>query len=254
MTTVNKLSQRTQSTHLCIGLDPDPNKIPLAYNRFPDPIMSFLLDAVQKTYEYAAAYKLNTAFFEALGPSGWKTLHKFAHDFYWDYPEIPLIIDGKRCDVGHTAVAYAKAIYEELAADSTTVLPFFGEEGLTPFLAYPDKLTFVVVHSSNPGGYAIQKAARPFIANTLMQPAMLNAGLVCPGTNDGVIHDWRHLLPNRWMLIPGIGAQGGDLEAAVKAAGHNFLVSVSRGILYGENGFHEEARAYRDRIQQLLAA
>jgi len=266
---------------LCIGLDPE-------LERLPEPLQGgglealkrFCRDIVAATLPYACAYKPNLAFFEALGPQGWALLSEVLAAIP---PEVPVIADAKRGDIGHTARAYARAIFEQLGCDAVTVQPYLGYDGVQPFLAYREKVAFVLCRTSNPGAGDFQdlRVRLPesgtegqgadgsremplylVVAERVRhwQERHGNCGLVAGATYPRELAAIRERCPTLPLLVPGVGAQGGELEAAVRAGldahGGGILIAVSRTILYADAGRDyaaaagEAARRLREAINQ----
>jgi orotidine-5'-phosphate decarboxylase len=251
---------------LCVGLDPDPQRIPAALRGEPDPIYAFCLAIVAATADLAAAFKPNIAFFEALGPAGMATLQRLIAAMPRD---VPVIVDAKRGDIGSTASAYAEAIFGQLGADAVTLSPYLGGDSLQPFLEHPDKGCFILCKTSNPGSGDLQdlpltsgeplymavarRAQRDWNANR-------NVGLVVGATYPQVLAEVRAACPDLELLVPGVGAQGGELSAAVRAAvdrnGEGALINASRSILYASSGpdFADAARREALRLRDEINA
>ena len=234
---------RNQS-NLCVGLDPDG-----VGDRF-----HFCREIVDKTYDLCAAYKINSAFFEASGD--YDSLTRLIT--YISTRNIPVILDAKYSDIGNTAKQYAKSAYEYYNVQSCTVVPFFGTEGINPFLEYEDRVTFLVAAPSNKSSWiswqdidlASDKGntiGEEIINESQMEP---NAGFVIGATNEYFLNCARQRAKDNWILVPGVGSQGGNLENSVKLLKHNFLISVSRD-LYGSDT-RRKALGYGDRIRQAL--
>lgn len=227
---------------LCVGLDPDPEKIPEGYDGgdIINTVLLFLGDVVQATAPYAVAYKPNLAFFERLGSQGmilFETLIKVIRRIA---PGALIIADAKRGDVGSTADFYAKAFFETYECDAVTLNPYMGLDTLAPFAAYADRASIVLCHTSNAGALDFQETGDP--------PLYLRVAAAIEAENRKTGNFWmvvgatraadsirriRAAAPTTPFLIPGIGAQGGDLEATLAAAGPNCLINVSRALLYG---------------------
>ncbi len=234
-----------QSRHLCIGLDVDVDRIPssVAGERDADRAYEFCTQIVDGTKQIAAAYKPNVAFFESLGPAGLSALARVVSYIHAHAPSAIVIADAKRGDIGSTNVAYVSAIFGSLNADAATVSPYVGREGLQPFLDQADRGIFVLCRTSNPGSaefqdlivddmplyrYVARNIARDWNTNQ-------NCGLVVGATYPAELQDIREVAPTLPILIPGVGAQGGDLQASVRAAsvaGAPFLLNVSRAVIY----------------------
>ncbi|MBN1400061.1 MAG: orotidine-5'-phosphate decarboxylase [Anaerolineae bacterium] len=236
---------------VCVGLDPVRESIPARYGGMG----AFCRAIVDLTAEYACAYKPNIAFFEALGTAGLEALI----DVIRHVPEdIPVILDAKRGDIANTARAYAQAVFERWGADAVTLMPYLGRDAIAPFLEYADKGVFVLCKTSNPSADELQEWEQDgvplyrHVARLAQAWAQGRAiGLVAGATFPQALGAIRREAPDAWLLVPGVGAQGGDLEAAVaaglRADGMGLLVNSSRGILYAEDP-RRAALELRDRI------
>jgi len=231
-----KLEQAAQNnnTRLCVGLDPRIDKIPPPFSNHQDPIFSFNKAIIDAAAPYACAFKPNFAFYEAGGIEGLSSLKKTI-----DYipPEIPVIADAKRGDIGSTAQAYARAIFDYFQFDAVTLNPLLGEDSIAPFLSYKDKGLFILCLTSNPGAgdFQIPNNLPEQIARKVMKwNHAENCGLVVGATNPQAIGGIREIAPELCFLIPGIGAQGGDLENTLRFAPtkqkNGYIINVSRGI------------------------
>jgi len=238
---------------LCIGLDPYPELMPVK------DVFLFNRRIIEATCDLVCAYKLNLGFYEALGPSGWRALKKTLSAIPG---EIPAIGDGKRGDIGVASRAYARALFEELGFDAATVNPYMGFDSVAPFLDYPSRGIFLLCRTSNPGAADFQ----PFIFEKVALKAREwnrcgNVGLVVGATLPQDIKYLRGLCPEMWFLIPGVGAQGGELGPAVdygrNARGDGIIINVSRAVLYASKGkdfavrAREVALRLRDEINRL---
>jgi orotidine-5'-phosphate decarboxylase len=262
--TLREASHRHNSL-LCIGLDPLPERIPAHVRSHPDPVFAFCAAIIEATADLACAFKPNIAFFEALGAPGLETLRRVIR-----LPRaVPLILDAKRGDIGSTAEAYARLAFEWLAADAITLSPYLGGDALEPFLSYAERGCFVLCKTSNPGSADLQALT---LANG--EPLYLavarhayahwnsnhNLGLVVGATHPSAIADVRAACPDLPLLVPGVGAQGGDLasavRAAVDAAGDLALINASRSILFASSGpdFATAARAEAVRLRDAINA
>ena len=227
---------------LCVGLDPDPAQILAQFRSTEDPVAAFCQHIVEQTADVAAAFKPNFGFFEALGMDGLRALKSTMAAIP---PEIPIILDAKRGDIGSSAAAYARAAFEVWEADALTVNPYLGLESLSPFLKYADRGLFVLCLTSNPGAEEFQTRAplgEPLylhVARRITAETPPNVGLVAGATQAERLGQIRAAAPDRWFLVPGVGAQGGDLEATLAngldAKGSRALISASRSILYAAN-------------------
>ena len=245
---------RSQSL-LCVGHDPDPALLP---DVDPAPVLRYVIEA---TIDLVCCYKPNLAFFEALGRNGYDLLARALEAVPAD---IPVLADSMRDDIGSTAVAYARALFDVWGFDAITVNPFGGEDAVRPFIAYADRGVFVWCRSSNPGARDFQDlrvvqdgGARPFYEVIAEQARDWNThgnvGLVAAATYPSEIARLRELCPSMPFLVPGVGAQGGESAAAVRAAcdarGAGFIVNSSRGVLYASRG-EDYAQAARTAAQR----
>ncbi len=263
-TFIRILEKRIQDTDslLCIGLDPHLADLS---NPTAESALDFCLGIVQKTADYAAAFKPNAAFFELFGAEGWVALKKLIAEI--NTLGIPLILDAKRGDIASTAEAYAKSAFENLGADAITLNPYLGKDSIEPFIANPAKGAFLLCKTSNPGSDDLQNlmVVRAKHAPSLplyVHVARLaqswnendNIGLVVGATQPEALAKVRDAAPKLWFLAPGVGAQGADLETALNAGlrtdGLGMLISVSRGIARTADPRHA-AQELRNKIISL---
>jgi len=257
---------RERRSILCIGLDPDLQKLPATLPRSAEGMVAFCKEIIAATGEFAAAFKINFAFFEALGKTGWEALETVAAALPDDAIKIA---DAKRGDIGNTAQMYAEAIFRRLPFEAMTANPYLGEEAARPFLEDAGKGAFFLCRTSNPGSGDIQHfpdRTRPLYLHIAAQVREWNkngnAGLVVGATHSRELQEARKVCPDLPFLIPGIGAQGGDLEAAVRfgatTSGDLALINASRSILYADSGnkFAEaaarEAKKMRDEMRAIV--
>jgi uridine monophosphate synthetase len=238
---------------LCVGLDPDLSRFPPQLLEEASPILAFNTRIVDATHDLACAYKPNIAFYEAAGLPGMEALEATI-EYIPD--EIPVILDAKRGDIGSTARAYAKAAFEVWGADAVTVNPYLGYDAVQPFLAYEDKAVFLLCHTSNPGArdfQSLRSYGQPLHEIVTRKALEWGAALVVGATYPEALRQIRRLAPESWILVPGIGAQGGDLEAALAAGlnsqGHGLIINASRSIIYAPDA-RQAAMELRDRINQ----
>ena len=262
-----KLAAATSSNDslVCVGLDPVPSRLPESLRGEPDPVFAFNRRIIDSTCDLVCAYKPNFAFYGALGRAGWDALEATIEHV----PDgIPVVVDAKAGDIGSTAERYAVMLFEELGADAATANPWMGRDAMEPFLAYRDKGTFLLCLTSNPGAADIMGRQLPggrmvyeeVAARATQWNESGNCGLVVGATRAGAMQSIRALAPELPILMPGVGAQGGDLETAVRSAarpdGTGLLVNASRSILYASAGedFASAARsaasALREEINQ----
>lgn len=258
---------KAKRSYLCVGLDTDPDKLPKHLRSAEDPVFEFNKQIIDATHEYCVAYKPNIAFYEALGPRGWVSLQKTLEYIPKD---IFTIADAKRGDIGNTSSLYAKTFFEYLNFDSLTVAPYMGEDSISPFLRYAGKWVILLAHTSNPGSQDFQLMVSKESGRTLYEEVMRKAMqwgnpeqlmFVVGATQSERMADIRKIAPEHFFLVPGVGAQGGDLEA-VSRHGMNarcgLLVNSTRAIIYASAGrdFGEtaakEARKVRQEMNQYL--
>ena len=233
---------KQKRSFLCIGLDVDLEKIPQHLLQEEDPIFAFNKAIIDATHQLAVAYKPNTAFYEAYGLKGWKSLERTINYLNEKYPEIFTIADAKRGDIGNTSGRYAKAFFEDLAFDSITVAPYMGKDSVEPFLAYEDKHTILLALTSNEGAYDFQTTRsdgeelfRKVIKVSRDWENGQNLMYVVGATKTQQIAEIRELAPNNFFLVPGVGAQGGNLQEVCKYgmnAEVGLLINSSRNIIY----------------------
>ena len=271
MTYRERLLRATRRSRLCVGLDPVPEKLPQSFRVGRDGAARFIEEIVRATSPWVAAYKPNLAFFEALGKQGEETLQRTIEVVRDMAPHAVLIGDGKRGDIGSTAERYAVALFERWGFDAATVNPWFGADGVKPFSENPDKGVYLLAATSNPSSAEVQET--PKIDDSLpVRIARLaekdwneheNVGLVVGATRVEIMEAVRDAAPNLPWLIPGVGAQGGDLETALlHGVGDRKLPSVinaSRSILYASQGedfagaAEREARKLAEAINRATA-
>lgn len=245
---------KQKKSYLCVGLDTDIDKIPAHLKSSSDPLFAFNKAIIDATAKYTVAYKPNIAFYECYGIDGWKSLQKTAEYIKQTYPEIFLIADAKRGDIGNTASMYAKAFFENLPFDSVTVAPYMGEDSVKPFLAFPGKWAIVLALTSNKGAFdfqfmedsAGQSLFEKVLATSKEWGTENNTMYVVGATKADMLQKIRTVIPNHFLLVPGVGAQGGSLQDVAKYgmnANCGLLVNSSRGIIYASDGLDFEAAA-----------
>ena len=267
MTREELISQiHLKRSFLCVGLDPDPVKMPAKYAGSADGVVEFCKRIIDATEEYCVAYKPNIAFFEALGRKGWDALYEVA-----DYlpKDCFTIADAKRADIGNSSRMYARAFFEEMNFDSVTVAPYMGSDSVMPFLEYEGKWTILLALTSNKGSQDFQmisdKSNVP-LHETVIRTATEwgtpgNLMFVIGATHPSMLADVREMAPEHFFLVPGVGAQGGDLHSVVKSAKNDdigLLVNSTRAVIYASTGDDfdvaagEKAKAYRDDMAQYI--
>jgi orotidine-5'-phosphate decarboxylase len=243
MTTQELIAQiKKKKSFLCIGLDVDLNKIPSHLLREQDPIFAFNKAIIDATHHLCVAFKPNTAFYEAYGLKGWKSLEKTIQYLNKNYPEIFTIADAKRGDIGNTSTMYAKAFFEDLAFDSVTVAPYMGKDSVEPFLAFKEKHTIMLALTSNKGAFDFQtkKINEKEVYKHVLETSKSwknseNLMYVVGATQAEYFKAIRKIVPNSFLLVPGIGAQGGNLQDVCKyglSKNIGLLINSSRGIIY----------------------
>lgn len=269
-------------SYLCVGLDTDLDKLPAHLHDHPNAVFEFNKQVIDATKDYCVSYKINTAFYEAMGIKGWEALQQTV-----EY--IPAshftIADAKRGDIGNTSAQYAKTFFEIYGFDAVTVAPYMGEDSIRPFLDYADKVTIVLGLTSNKGsedfeqlsvykkldplfnkGHLIQDPSHEFLYERVLKQVATwgnidNLMFVIGATKTEQLAHIRKLLPEHFFLVPGVGAQGGNLEAVSKAGlnkNAGLLVNASRAIIYASTGedYAEAAgrvaKEYADEMKELL--
>lgn len=244
---------KQKQSFLCVGLDTDVNKIPQDLLAMEDPVFEFNKQIINKTAQYAVAYKPNTAFYEVYGTKGWMSLERTIQYIHNNYPEIFVIADAKRGDIGNTSANYAKAFFNTLKADALTVAPYMGKDSVEPFLNFEDKWVVLLALTSNAGSKDFQylSIGDKMLHQQVLQTATTWADsekmmFVVGATHPEELGEIRKMLPDYFFLVPGVGAQGGDLQAVAKNGLNNecgLLVNSSRGIIYASNGSDFAIRA-----------
>ena len=244
---------KQKQSFLCVGLDTDINKIPQELLAMEDPVFEFNKQIINKTAQYAVAYKPNTAFYEVYGTKGWLSLERTIQYIHNNFPEIFVIADAKRGDIGNTSANYAKAFFNTLKADALTVAPYMGKDSVEPFLNFDGKWVVLLALTSNAGSKDFQylSVGEKMLHQQVLQTATTWADsekmmFVVGATHPEELGEIRKMLPDYFFLVPGVGAQGGDLQAVAKNglnAECGLLVNSSRGIIYASNGSDFALRA-----------
>jgi len=237
---VNQILKK--KSFLCIGLDVDLNKIPKHLLKEEDPIFAFNKAIIDATHHLCVAYKPNTAFYEAYGLKGWKALEKTINYLNEKHPEIFTIADAKRGDIGNTSTMYAKAFFEDLAFDSVTVAPYMGKDSVEPFLAFDNKHTIMLALTSNAGAFDFQtkqvegkELYKQVLETSKNWKNSENLMYVVGATKAEYFAEIRKIVPDSFLLVPGVGAQGGNLQDVCKYGMSDtvgLLINSSRGIIY----------------------
>ena len=237
---------KTKRTFLCVGLDTDLKKVPQHILKEEDPIFSFNKAIIDATADYCVAYKPNLAFYEAFGVKGLMAFEKTVKYLKENYPNHFIVADAKRGDIGNTSAMYARTFFEEYDVDSLTVAPYMGEDSVTPFLGYDGKWVIVLALTSNKGSHDFQltedKDDERLFEKVLKTSANWgnkdNMMYVVGATQGKMFEDIRRIVPDHFLLVPGVGAQGGSLEEVCKYGMNKecgLLVNSSRGIIYAAN-------------------
>ncbi|MEL4457291.1 orotidine-5'-phosphate decarboxylase [Lutimonas vermicola] len=246
---------KAKRSFLCIGLDVDLEKIPAHLLQLDDPVFEFNKAIIEATHDITVAYKPNTAFYEAYGLKGWESLSKTIAYLNENYPSIFTIADAKRGDIGNTSTRYAKAFFEDLNFDSVTVAPYMGSDSVEPFLAFENKFTIMLALTSNKGGLDFQLMQDEKGATLYEKVLKTSLGwknseqlmYVVGATRPEYFQKIRNIVPDHFLLVPGVGAQGGDLQEVCTYGLNNdigLLINSSRGIIYASpnENFAEIAR------------
>lgn len=256
---------KRKKSFLCVGLDTDIKKVPEHIAKGPDPIFTFNKAIIDATADYCVAYKPNLAFYESFGAEGWTALEKTVKYLREQYPNQFIIADAKRGDIGNTSQLYARSFFEHLGVDSITVAPYMGQDSVSPFLGYPGKWVILLALTSNKGSHDFQltedSTGTPLferVINTSRKWATPDEMMYVVGATQGAMfEDIRKVAPDNFLLVPGVGAQGGSLEEVCKYGMTNdcgLLVNSSRGIIYASSGTDfaekaaEEACALRNQM------
>jgi len=231
-----------KNSYLCIGLDTDPEKIPAHLHSYADPVFEFNKQIIDATKDYCVSYKINTAFYEALGLKGWEAMQKTVEYIPSSYFKIA---DAKRGDIGNTSQQYAKAFFETLNFDAVTVAPYMGEDSVRPFLEYRNKWTIVLGLTSNAGAkdFELQQMGDEYLYEKVLRTVSRwgspeNTMFVIGATKAEWFKKVRAILPKHFYLVPGVGAQGGSLEEISTLAmteDCGLLVNVSRSIIFASS-------------------
>ncbi len=254
-----------KKSYLCIGLDSDITKLPPHLLNTADPVFEFNKAIIDATKDYCVSYKLNTAFYESNGIAGWQSFEKTVNYIPKDFL---IIADAKRGDIGNTSTQYAKAFFEAYKCDAITVAPYMGEDSVKPFLQYEDKITIVLGLTSNAGAkdFQLQKIDNNFLYETVLRKTAEwgtedQLMFVVGATQALELTNIRKILPNHFLLIPGVGTQGGSLEQVHKYGANKnigLLVNVSRDIIFTDSTENfaiaamQKAKAYQQSMETLM--
>lgn len=259
---------KKKKSFLCVGLDSDIAKIPAHLQQVTDPVFEFNKAVIDATAGVTIAYKPNIAFYESRGVEGWRSLEKTVTYIRQQYPEIFLIADAKRGDIGNTSQMYAKAFLETLNFDAITVAPYMGEDSVTPFLQYPEKWVILLALTSNKGAFDFQfredkgvKLYEAVLRKSQEWGDKQNMMYVVGATKAEMLRGIRDIVPDHFLLVPGVGAQGGSLQEVAKYGMNShcgLIVNSSRGIIFADKTEQfavragEEARKLQGEMEILL--
>ena len=262
---------KKKQSFLCVGLDTDIKKIPEHLLKEEDPIFAFNKAIIDATAPYCIAYKPNLAFYESMGVKGWIAFEKTVEYIKANYPDQFIIADAKRGDIGNTSQMYARTFFEEMEIDSVTVAPYMGEDSVTPFLTYEGKWVILLALTSNKGSHDFQLMADPE-GERLFEKVLRksqewandeNMMYVVGATQGRAFEDIRKIVPNHFLLVPGVGAQGGSLEEVCKygmTKDCGLIVNSSRAIIYADKTENfavvagQEAKKVQEQMAEQLKA
>ncbi len=262
---------KEKRSFLCVGLDSDIKKLPACIKDNEDAIFDFNKAIIDATAPYTVAYKPNLAFYEAFGVKGWISFEKTVKYIKENYPEIFIIADAKRGDIGNTSALYARSFFEEMQVDALTVAPYMGEDSVKPFLAYEDTWVILLALTSNPGSHDFQLTKdengtmlfEKVLATSQQWGSDQNMMYVVGATQGKSFENVRRIVPNHFLLVPGVGAQGGSLEEVCKYGMNSdcgLLVNASRAIIFADSSENfaavaaEKARDYQQQMERELKA
>ena len=265
--TTQELTQQIfkKKSFLCVGLDTDLERIPTYLLSEKDPVFSFNKAIIDATHGFCVAYKPNIAFYEAKGVDGWKALKKTNNYLHSEYPDLYTIADAKRGDIGNTSRMYAKAFFDDLGFDSVTVAPYMGKDSVEPFLEFDNKHTILLALTSNEGAFDFQTLKtgdedlyKKVIRTSREWKNSENLMYVVGATKAEYLADIRKIIPENFLLVPGVGAQGGSLEEVCKygmTKNVGLLVNSSRKIIYASDSsnFPEIAAAKAEAMQRQMS-
>ena len=260
---------KEKRSFLCVGLDSDIKKLPACLQDSDDAIFEFNKAIIDATAPYTVAYKPNLAFYEAFGVKGWMSFEKTVKYIKANYPEIFIIADAKRGDIGNTSALYARSFFEEMKVDSLTVAPYMGEDSVKPFLAYEGTWVIVLALTSNPGSHDFQLTKdeegtmlfEKVLATSKNWGSDENMMYVVGATQGKSFENVRRIVPNHFLLVPGVGAKAGSLEEVCKYGMNNdcgLLVNASRAIIFADSSENfaavaaEKARDYQQQMEHEL--
>ena len=260
---------RTKQSFLCVGLDTDIAKIPEHLMSHEDPVYEFNRAIVDATAPYTVCYKPNLAFYEASGTKGWQSLTKIVRYIKDKFPKMLIIADAKRGDIGNTSEMYARAFYADMKVDAVTLSPYMGEDTVKPFLVFPGKWSVLLALTSNPSAQDFEmlelagggKLYEQVIRTSMQWGSVNNTMYVVGATKAEMLAGIRQIIPDHFLLVPGVGAQGGSLSEVAKYGLNSrcgLLVNSSRAIIYADKTVHfakvagEKAKEMRNEMAALL--
>ena len=264
---VNQIKEKR--SFLCVGLDSDIKKLPACVMQSEDPVFEFNKTIIDATAPYTVAYKPNLAFYEATGVKGWISLEKTVQYIKDNYPEIFIIADAKRGDIGNTSALYARSFFGEMKVHALTVAPYMGEDSVSPFLSYDDAWVIVLALTSNPGSHDFQ-LTKDENGEMLFEKVLRtsqkwgsdeNMMYVVGATQGKSFENVRNIVPNHFLLVPGVGAQGGSLEEVCKYGMNDecgLLVNASRAVIFADSSENyaavagEKAKDYQQQMEKEL--
>ncbi|NJK86299.1 MAG: orotidine-5'-phosphate decarboxylase [Bacteroidales bacterium] len=254
-----------KQSFLCVGLDPDVNQIPEHLKRFDDPVFEFNREIIDATAQYAIAVKPNIAFYECNGIKGWQSLEKTVNYLKKNYPEIFLIADAKRGDIGNTSKMYAQAFFKQMDFDAITVSPYMGKDSIQPFLEFENKWVIILALTSNEGASDFQmlrtgptdRLYENVVRSSIVWADHNKIMYVVGATKASMLLTIRDIAPDHFLLVPGVGAQGGSLEEVYKYGQNKhcgLLVNSSRGIIFADKTekFAQVAEAKAKELQEQM--
>lgn len=263
---------KRKKSFLCVGLDTDILKIPKHLLDTTDPIFAFNKEIIDATHEYTIAYKPNLAFYESMGAKGWESLDKTVKYLRQNHPEIFIIADAKRGDIGNTSAMYARTFFDTYDFDAVTVAPYMGEDSVKPFQTFLDRWVILLALTSNKGAFDFQFIENKETGDKLYEEVIKtskawgdtdNMMYVVGATKAEMLGDIRSIIPDHFLLVPGVGAQGGSLEEVVKYGINSqcgLIVNSSRGIIFADSTVNyakvagEKAKELKDEMETLLRA
>ena len=262
---------KQKRSFLCVGLDSDIKKIPACLLGSEDPVFEFNKAIIDATAPYTVAYKPNLAFYEATGVKGWISLEKTVKYLKENHPEIFIIADAKRGDIGNTSALYARSFFEEMQVHALTVAPYMGEDSVSPFLSYEGAWVIVLALTSNPGSHDFQLTKdengemlfEKVLRTSQKWGSDQNMMYVVGATQGKSFENVRNIVPNHFLLVPGVGAQGGSLEEVCKYGMNKecgLLVNASRAIIFADNSENfaaaakEKAHDYQKQMEKELTS